>query len=150
MLTLCYLCLGPPSGPYPSGFPTKTQYVPLLPRTSTHVRVRTHTHTHTHTPCHSSWSDHMDRNRPWRSLLCVSYIPLLPCLQTQISSSTPYSETPSAYVPTRMWETKFHTHMKQEKNYKSVYFKFYILDSKREDRISGLNGSRHSMSSVCS
>jgi len=41
MLTLFYLCLGLPSGPYPSGFPTKTQYAPLLPPT--------HTHTHTHT-----------------------------------------------------------------------------------------------------
>ena len=41
MLILSYLCQGPPSGPYVSDFPPKTQYVPPLPPT--------HTHTHTHT-----------------------------------------------------------------------------------------------------
>ena len=34
--------------------------------------------------------------------------------QAQISSSAPYSQTPSACVPPAMWETKFHTRIKQQ------------------------------------
>jgi hypothetical protein len=32
--------------------------------------------------------------------------------QAQIFSSTPYSQTPSAYIPPSMSATKFHTHTK--------------------------------------
>jgi hypothetical protein len=31
-----------------------------------------------------------------------------------MSSSAPYSRTPSAYIPTSIWETKFHTRIDQE------------------------------------
>jgi hypothetical protein len=31
-------------------------------------------------------------------------------------SSTPYSQTPSAYVPSSKWATKFRTHTKQQAN----------------------------------
>jgi len=34
--------------------------------------------------------------------------------QAQISPSTPYSLTPSTYVPPSMWATKLHTHIKQQ------------------------------------
>ena len=34
--------------------------------------------------------------------------------QAQASSSAPYSETPSAYVPPSKWQTKFHTHIEQQ------------------------------------
>jgi hypothetical protein len=30
-----------------------------------------------------------------------------------MSSSAPHLQTPSAYVPSSMWQTKFHTHTKQ-------------------------------------
>ena len=36
-----------------------------------------------------------------------------PPLRYTETSSTPYSQTPSAYVPPAMWETKFHTHTQQ-------------------------------------
>ena len=114
MLILSSLHLGPPSGLYPSGFPTKTQYVPLFPPT--------HTLQAPPMSFFLIWS-HKQKHRPWSSSLCVSYIPLLPRpFQTQISSSTPYSETPSAYVPSWMWETKFHTHMKQQEKLQVCVF----------------------------
>jgi hypothetical protein len=34
-------------------------------------------------------------------------------------SSAPYSRTPSAYVPTSIWETKFHTRVDQEAKFTS-------------------------------
>ena len=46
-----------------------------------------------------------------------------------MSSSAPYSQTPSAYVLPLMRETKFHTHIKEEK-ISSVYFNVYISYSK--------------------
>jgi hypothetical protein len=35
-------------------------------------------------------------------------------LWAQISSSAPYLQTPSAYIPPSFWVTKFHTHTKQQ------------------------------------
>ena len=37
-------------------------------------------------------------------------------------SSTPYSQTPSAYVPPSMWVTKFHTHTKQQAKNWSMHY----------------------------
>jgi hypothetical protein len=34
--------------------------------------------------------------------------------EVQIFSSTPYSQTPLAYVPPSMWATKFHTHTNKQ------------------------------------
>jgi hypothetical protein len=41
--------------------------------------------------------------------------------QAQIPSSTPYSQTPSVYVPPSMSVTKFHTHINNGQNYSSIY-----------------------------
>jgi len=54
--------------------------------------------------------------------------PLLPCPSyAKISSSASYSRTYLAYVSPSVWETKFHTHTKQQENYSWVYlFNLYI------------------------
>ena len=39
---------------------------------------------------------------------------LYTAVKAQIFSSTPYSQTPSAYVPPAMSATKFHIHTKQQ------------------------------------
>jgi len=45
----------------------------------------------------------------------LSLIALLPCPSwAQISSSAPYTHVSSAHVPPSLWETKFHTRIKQQ------------------------------------
>jgi len=46
------------------------------------------------------------------SLLCSLLHFRLLCPYAQISSEAPYSWRPSAYIPTTVWETRFHTHAK--------------------------------------
>jgi len=49
--------------------------------------------------------------------------------------STPYSRTPSAYVPLSMWATTLHTHTKQhEKLWFLIFWPLYFLGSKLEDK----------------
>jgi hypothetical protein len=48
------------------------------------------------------------------SLYSLLHSPVSSSLLTQISSSAPYSRTPSVFVPPSVWETKFHTHTKQQ------------------------------------
>jgi hypothetical protein len=67
----------------------------------------------------------------------VSITPLLPApSQDQITSSTPYSLTPSAYVPPSMWATKFHTPIYIPTGKITVLYisLFIFLDSKLEDK----------------
>jgi hypothetical protein len=45
------------------------------------------------------------------SLCSFRHSPVTSSLLGQIFPSTPYSQTPSAYVPPSMWATKFHTHI---------------------------------------
>jgi hypothetical protein len=62
--------------------------------------------------------------------------PLLPCPSwATISSSASYSRTSLAYVPPSVWQTKFHTHTKQQATFSCVYWIFISLDSKMEDKI---------------
>ena len=72
-------------------------------------------------PSHSSRFDHP--NNIWWGVgtghkaphYAVFSTPLLPHFSSaEISSSTPYSLTPSAYVPPSMSQTKFHTHTKKK------------------------------------
>ena len=46
-------------------------------------------------------------------IFCTTLLPHC-STKAQISSSEPYSETSSAFVPPSMWATKFHTHAKQK------------------------------------
>ena len=50
---------------------------------------------------------------------------------TQIFSSTPYSQTPSAYVPPSTWATKFHTHTKPQS--KLQFCIFYGITNRRDN-----------------
>jgi len=71
----------------------------------------------------------------WRTLRPKNFprCPILEATQTQKPSSVPYSGGPSAYVRPLIWQTKFHTHIKQKANYISLYFKFLgpTLEDKR-------------------
>ena len=104
-----HLRLGLPSGLFPSGFPIKTLYTPLLSL----LRATC--------PAHLILPDFIIRTilgleyRLLSSSLCnflhslVSFVPLRP----KYCHLTPCSQTPSAYVPLSMWATRFYTHTKQ-------------------------------------
>ena len=71
--------------------------------------------THTHykpRPSHSPRFYHT-QNIGWGTLNFI-LSPVTSSLLGKILSSTPYSQTPSAYVPPSMSATKFHTHTKQQ------------------------------------
>jgi hypothetical protein len=71
-------------------------------------------------PPHSSQFD-LPKSTGWGvqiiNLLIMQCSPF-PCylvpLRSKYSPSTPYSQTPSVYIPPWMWVTKFHTHTKQQ------------------------------------
>jgi hypothetical protein len=61
---------------------------------------------------HNDWVRNKDHSAPHYVTFST---PLLPCpTYTQIFPSTPYSQTPSAYVPPSKLATNFHTHTKQQ------------------------------------
>ena len=70
---------------------------------------------HMPSPSHFSWFDYP--NNIWWAVqiikLLIMYFPPLSCYLVTLSS-TPYSQTPSAYVPPSTWATKFYTHTKQK------------------------------------
>ena len=115
-----HLRLGLPSDLFPSGFPTKTLYTPLLSLTCATC------------PAHLIHLDFITRtilgeqykslSSSWCSFL---KFPVTSSLLGPIFSSAPYP-TPSAYVPPSMWTTKFRTHTKRNRqNYSSVYLNLY-------------------------
>jgi hypothetical protein len=76
-------------------------------------------------PPHSSPFYHRtilgEEYRSLSSLLCIFSTPLLPRpSQVKIFSSTPYSQTPSAYVPPKCERPSF-TPIQNKQNYSSVY-----------------------------
>ena len=96
-----HLCLGLLSCLFPSGFHTKTLYVPLSPPYMPHA-----------CPFHSSWSDH--QNNIWWGLHIIKLLMMqFPpnTILAQISSSAPCSWTSSTHIPPSMWQTEFHIHI---------------------------------------
>jgi hypothetical protein len=98
------------------GFLTKTLYMPLL------------SIIHATCPAQLILLDFITRKisgkeyRSFSSSLCNFLLSPDPSsLLGQILSSTPYSQTPSAYVPSSVSATKFNTHTKQWAKYSSVY-----------------------------
>jgi len=99
-----HLDLGLPTGLFPSGFPTKTLYTPLISPTraacSAHIILLNWSH-----------KQYWVRSTDHYAHYVVFFTPLLPRPSyAQMYSSAPYSQTPSAYVPPSMRATKFHTH----------------------------------------
>ena len=94
-------------------------------------------------PSHASWFCY-----PNGILMCADHsaphyvvfsTPLLPSpSQVQIFSTALYSQTPSAYVPLSMCETKFHTHTKQQVKLQFC-ISWYIWAAKWKTRNSVLN-----------
>jgi len=104
-----HLHLGLPGGLFPSGFPTKTLYMPLL------YPIRA--------PCPAylillEFITQRILGEEYRSLsspLCsFAHSLVTSSLLSQIFFSTPCPQTHLAYVPPSMWSTKFHIHTKQQ------------------------------------
>ena len=106
-IIISILCLGLPSGLFPSCFPTKILYATLL-----HAFYMLH-------PSHSSRFDHLNNIRWGVQIikLLVIYSSLLLCNVIPLSSKYPphhpILNTPLAYVPVSKWATKCDTHTKQ-------------------------------------
>jgi hypothetical protein len=78
--------------------------------------------------------------KSWCSSLCSFLQPAVISFPLVHGSfSTPYSRIPSAYFPRLVWQTKCHTHTKQQEYLR--FCVFYAANNKR--KYSGLNGSRH-------
>ena len=102
-----HLCLGLPSGLFPSGFPIKTLYTRLF--------------SHMCATCPAylildliTWTTLGKEYRSLSSALCRflhSLVTLIP-LRPKYSPQHPILQTPSAYVTSSVWVTKFHTHTK--------------------------------------
>ena len=110
ILTLSsHLCLRLPSGLFPSGFHTKkTLYTTLL------SPIRATFPAHLILLCFITRKILGEQYRSLSSSLCsFLHFPVTASLLGPNILSTPCSQTPSAYVPPSMWETKFHTHTKQ-------------------------------------
>jgi hypothetical protein len=104
---------GPQSGLFPSGFPTKTLYVPLLSLIrGTSTRPDHLILLHVFDLPHIWWAVQIIKLHILSFSQFRCYLVLL---RPQYSPLHPYSQTPSTYVPSSMWSTKLYTHTKQTK-----------------------------------
>ena len=107
-----HLCLGLPSCLFSSSFPTKTLFTPLL------SPIRTTCLAHLILLDFITWTILGEQYRSVCFSLCsFLHSPVTSSLLGPNILSTPYSQTPSAYVPPSMSATKFHTHTKQNAQY---------------------------------
>ena len=103
-----HLRLGLPGGLFPSNFSTKTLYTTPSPQYFLHAPPISF---------FSIWSPRQywvrstDHEAPHYVFFST---PLLPRPSWAQIISTPYSQTPSAYLPLSVWAIKFHTHTKQQ------------------------------------
>jgi len=98
---ILHLQLGLPHGLFPYLFCTKTLCASLLSKMC-------------HMPC-PLHSFSLITQTIFNEQCTLFASPLSPhSSEAQISSSAPYSKTPSAHVPPTMFDTKFHTHTKQQ------------------------------------
>jgi hypothetical protein len=141
---LSHLCLGHPIGLFRSGFPTKTQYIPVLSL----IRAIS--------PAHLILLDLINRTifgeeyRSISSSLCsFLHSPVLSSFSGPNILLNTYSQTQPASGPPSTWTTKFHTHTKHTRKI-IVQYIFIFLDSKLEDKWLSPNGSKRSLTSICS
>jgi hypothetical protein len=71
----------------------------------------------------------------WTVHIIMLHIMHSPPPHTQISPSSPYSATPSADVLRLVWETKFHTHIKQSTELLLLLFQLNALTSNKHNYI---------------
>jgi len=96
-----HLCLGLPSGLFPSCFPTKTLYAPLPNPLTCYMP----------NPSDSSRCDHLNLVRS-RDHKLFPFPVIWSLLGPNVLLSS-YSQTPSACVPPSTWATKFHAHTEE-------------------------------------
>ena len=115
MLLFSRLRLGLPRGLLPTHFPIRTLCVfPFSPMHAPPISFS------------SIWSPewHMMIGPDHDAVQYAVFFCHLRPSYTQMSPSSPRSRTPSAYIPPSLWETKFHTHMKQQIHYELVRILF--------------------------
>jgi hypothetical protein len=116
-----HLCLGLPSGLFPSGFPTNSHMHSSSPFVL-HALVISSALTW-------SFSIYLAKSTSYKPPHYTVFFNLLSLhlSSVQIFSSAPCSQTSSFCVPTLMSHTKFHTHIQSHRqNYSFVYSNFYV------------------------
>ena len=99
--------------------------------------------------CMITWIIFGKDQRSWSSsFISLHHSPVTLSLLGPMSSSVPYSQTPSAYVPPSMWEAKLHSHINNRQNQNSVlYYPSIFWTTNWKTKASGVNSSRHSLGS---
>jgi len=109
VLLSSHLYPGFPSGLFPSSFSTKTLHVFYLLPYRPHAQP---------TSSRFIWSSKLSfvrsKNQEACRYIIFSIVLILPSSWAQTSSSEPYSQIPSANGLLLIWETTFHTHIKQQ------------------------------------